>query len=186
MLAMVTINGSPTPASRTGVLLSAVSREIEKRLEISSQSIDLASDGPDVMQGLLRTDASERGEHLLRLAEAADLLVVGSPIYRASYTGVLKHFFDLVDRDAIRGKKVILCATGASHLHGLALEHQMRPLFGFFYAHTAPTTLYGVPADFADGRIVSSPLQSDIKQAVEEVVTLFGGEHVEEAETISA
>ena len=74
--------------------------------------------------------------------ERADLLIVGTPVYRGSYTGAFKHVFDLVRHDRLRGTPVILTATGGSQMHGLVTEHQLRPLFGFFGALSLPTTVY--------------------------------------------
>ena len=68
------------------------------------------------------------GKALIRALEAADLIVVGTPVYRASYTGALKHVFDLLHKDSLAGKPAVLAATGGSALHGLVTEHQLRPL----------------------------------------------------------
>ncbi|KWT71390.1 FMN reductase [Hyphomicrobium sulfonivorans] len=107
------------------------------------------------------------------MTEQADLLILGTPVYRATYTGVFKHFFDLVDRDAMRDRKAVLCATGGSPLHGLMLEHQMRPLMGFFSMQTITTGLFGLTDDFADGRVVSPDLNKRIERVTSEVVAAF-------------
>lgn len=79
---------------------------------------------------------------------AADVVVIGTPVYKASYTGLLKHFLDLLEPKALTGKIVVLAATGGSEHHSLVLEHQLRPLLSFFNAHTVPTTVYAKDADF--------------------------------------
>ena len=105
--------------------------------------------------------------------EEADLLVVGSPVYRASYTGALKHLFDLVDHRSLQGKPIILAATGGSSLHGLMPEHQLRPLFGFFNALTLPTTIYAVEGDFHDYALVSGKVRDRIERAIGEALQQF-------------
>src|SRR6059058_3539307 len=80
-------------------------------------------------------------QRALALVEAADAYLVATPVYRGTYTGALKNFFDLVPNDPkgsdpLRGKVVGLLATGGSDHHYLVLEHQLRPLFGFFGAYT--------------------------------------------------
>lgn len=110
--------------------------------------IEITEASRHLFRGLTRDSLDAAGEAIVRRVETADLLVVGTPVYRGSYTGALKHLFDLVDRRALAGKTVILAATGGSRLHGLVLEHQLRPLFGFFGAFTCPTTVYGAPKDF--------------------------------------
>jgi FMN reductase len=98
-------------------------------------------------------------------------LVIGTPVYRASYTGALKHLFDLVHHEAFLGKPVILTATGGSHLHGLVTEHQLRPLFGFLNALTLPTKVYAVETDFLDYRVSSQKILDRADRAVGEALT---------------
>ncbi|WP_181335505.1 NAD(P)H-dependent oxidoreductase [Hyphomicrobium methylovorum] len=172
MLTVVKINGSPTQPSKTGILVDAVADAIAKVTPVENFSIALSNVGPEFMCGLTRPDISAKGEELLRLAESADILIIGTPVYRAAYTGILKHFFDLVDRDAMRDRKAVLCATGGTPLHGLVIEHQLRPLMGFFAIQTATTGLYGLSEDFANGAISSSALQSRVDRAAREAVTL--------------
>jgi len=173
MRTMVVINGSPTKPSRTGVLLNAVADAIAARMQFTTYQITLADVGHEFMSGLTRPDITTRGEELLRITERADLLVVGTPVYRATYTGILKHFFDLVDRDAMRERKAVLCATGGSALHGLVIEHQLRPLMGFFSMHTMTTGLFGQSEEIMDGRVSSPSLASRVARAADEVVAAF-------------
>ncbi len=86
---------------------------------------------------------------------AADILVVASPTFKGSYTGLFKHVFDLLDPSSLRGKPVILAATGGGERHSLMVEHQLRPLFGFFEALAMPTAIYASDKDFADGALAS-------------------------------
>lgn len=173
MLTMVRVNGSPSAQSRTAVLLDAVGSAIARALPVEDHQVSLSDGGQEIFSGLMRPGISEKGEKLVRLAERADLLVVGTPIFRASYTGLLKHFFDLVDIDAMRGRKVVLCATGGTAMHGLVLEHQLRPLMSFFSMLTVPTTLYAVGDDIQDGRVTNELLRARIDRVVGEVKGLF-------------
>ncbi len=68
----------------------------------------------------------------------ADALIIGTPMYRGSYTGRLKNVFDILPNDALMGKPVGLIATGGSDHHYLALEQELRPLLIFFYAFVIP------------------------------------------------
>jgi FMN reductase len=83
------------------------------------------------------------------LLASADLLVVGSPVYKASYTGLFKHFLDILEPSRLRGKVAILAATGGSDRHALVLEHQFRPLLGFFEINTVPAGVYVSDGDLA-------------------------------------
>ncbi|ODA69066.1 NAD(P)H-dependent FAD/FMN reductase [Methyloligella halotolerans] len=176
MCLIVTVNGSPSPLSRTGVLLRATAHSVsEKLLGSRVEEVSLAADWKDIFCALDRSQVTPRGEASLRTAEQADLLIVGSPIFRGSYTGLLKHYFDLVDREAMAGKTAVVAATGGSPLHGLAIEHQLRPLLGFFNIQTVATGLYGGPADFEDGKIQGQAMLDRIERASSEAASLLLG-----------
>lgn len=135
--------------------------------------IELVDAAPILFQALRADQLDHSGRAIIDEVEAADVLVVGSPVYRASYTGAIKHLFDLVDFRALTGKKVILAATGGTPLHGLMTEHQLRPLFGFFNALTIPTAVYAVESDFS-GHVLTNPAVSErIDRAVSELAHLF-------------
>ena len=91
----------------------------------------------------------------MRRIEQADLLVVGSPVVDRALYGPLQALFDLVDHRALTGESLLLTATGGSLEHSLVIEHQLRPLFGFFGALTVPTGLYAQPADIKEGEIAA-------------------------------
>ena len=107
--------------------------------------------------------------------ESADLLIVASPVYRASFTGLFKHLFDFVDQYALVDKPVLLAATGGSDRHALIIEHQLRPLFGFFQALTLPIGVYAKDSDFTDYRVSSLDLQERIDLAVTRALPLIRG-----------
>ena len=97
----------------------------------------------------------------------ADALVIGSPVYKGSYPGLFKHFIDLIEPERLYGKPVLLSATGGGDRHALMVEHQLRPLFGFFMAHSLPTAIYAAARDFGpDNEIRSQDLITRIDKAV--------------------
>jgi FMN reductase len=78
---------------------------------------------------------------------AARVLVVGTPVYRASYTGQLKAFFDLLPRAALAGCVVGLIATGGVPHHALAIDHGLRPLVASLEGLSAAHAVYATDAD---------------------------------------
>ena len=169
---IVGIAGNVTRPSRTRVLVEAVLAALGTRLQASPELIDLADTGSEILRALRPDQLSEPGRALIKTIEDADILVVGTPVYRGSYTGVIKHVFDLVRQDAFSGKPVILTATGGSALHALVTEHQLRPLLSFFGAHTVPTAIYAVEGDFKDYRIVNPALADRVARAAGEAARL--------------
>ena len=148
------ISGSLSVSSRTTALVKAIVDRFQPGADVAL--LELAQDAPALFATLPRGARSGRAKAIIEAVERADLLVVGSPVYRASYTGALKHLFDLVEYRALEGRPVVLCATGGTPLHGLMIEHQLRPLFGFFKALTVPTAVYALETDF-DGYALSNP-----------------------------
>jgi FMN reductase len=164
------ISGSLTRPSRTTALLRCVLESLELRLAQPVELIELVDDAPHLFAALARSQLAGRGADIIRAVEEADLLVVGTPVYRASYTGALKHVFDLVDHRCFTGKPVLLAATGGTPLHGLVIEHQLRPLFGFLNALTLPTAVYAVEQDFAAFQLSNRKTILRIERAVDEAV----------------
>jgi FMN reductase len=172
------LSGSLTRPSRTTALVRRILDAVAAHSGSQSELIELAVDAPHVFSALNRGQLRGRAAEVIRAVEQADLLVVGTPVYRASYTGALKHVFDLVDHTAFAGKPVVLCATGGTPLHGLVTEHEMRPLFGFLNALTLPTTVYAIEPDFVDHRLVNAKTIARVERAAAEAVNQlawFGG-----------
>ncbi|GGZ15290.1 FMN reductase [Streptomyces poonensis] len=106
----------------------------------------------------------------LDAVRAADGLIVVTPVFSASYSGLFKSFFDVLDKDALIGKPVLLAATGGSARHSLVLEHALRPLFAYLRATTVPTAVYAASEDWgAEG------LAERIERAAGELAGLLGG-----------
>lgn len=103
----------------------------------------------------------------------ADALVVVSPTFQGSYSGLFKSFVDLVEPGVLRGTPVLLAATGGSERHSLVVEHALRPLFAYLGAVGVPTGVYAATADFGgDG---SAALDERIARAAGELAALTGG-----------
>ncbi len=78
-------------------------------------------------------------------------LIVVTPVFTASYSGLLKSFFDLIDPQALAGKPVLVAATGGTARHSLALDHALRPLFAYLRAAVVPTGVYAASEDWGSG-----------------------------------
>jgi FMN reductase len=78
----------------------------------------------------------------------ADGLIAVTPVFNASYSGLFKSFFDVVDEDALDDKPVLIAATGGTARHSLALEHALRPMFAYLHAVTLPTSVFAASEDW--------------------------------------
>ncbi|GAB3616467.1 hypothetical protein GCM10027416_10240 [Okibacterium endophyticum] len=166
-LRIVSVNGSLHAPSKTGALLEGILDQLERAHPIDAHRIDVSEIGPAFAGALRRDQLPDSVEHELRQIEQADLLVVGTPVYRASFTGLFKHLFDFVGQYELVDKPVLLAATGGGERHALILEHQFRPLFGFFQALTLPLGVYASASDFNGYTIGSETLARRIDLAVQ-------------------
>ncbi|MFE6997618.1 FMN reductase [Microbacterium sp. NPDC057659] len=171
---VVAVSGSLHEPSKTTALVRAIADAVADRADVDLRVIELTEIGP-LFAGTLRRDRlPSEIEVRLREIETADLLIVGTPVYRASFTGLFKHLFDFVDQYALVGKPVLLAATGGGERHALILEHQLRPLFAFFQSLTLPLGVYASDSDFDGYRITSPELVTRIELAAERALPLVG------------
>ena len=172
-VSVVGVSGSPTRPSRTTALVTEVAEAFADRLGGRATVIELGPLLGDLGAGPFRGDLGPDALRALAAVEAADVIVVGSPAYRATYTGLFKLFFDHVGQHALVDKPIVLTATGGSDRHALLVEHQMRPLFGFFQALTLPLGIFANESDFEDYRVTSVDLRARIEVAVTRTATLL-------------
>lgn len=125
MARIVTICGSPSPLSRTqGVL-----RHVAERLRADGHLVTGVAARQIPAAALLSADTTDPAvAALLGTIGAADALVVGTPVYKAAYTGLLKVLLDLLPQDALADKAVLPLATGGSMAHILAIDYALRPV----------------------------------------------------------
>ena len=150
---LVGFSGSVRRPSRTRTLVEHIGLAVTRRAQVSFRLHDLVDAGPGLGAAFAREDLSPQAAAVIADIEAADALIVGSPVYKGSYTGLFKHLFDFIEPAALAGKPVVLTATGGGQKHALVVEHQLRPLFGFFTALTLPTAVYASDQDFIDYRL---------------------------------
>ncbi|WP_405587062.1 FMN reductase [Streptomyces sp. NBC_01092] len=101
---------------------------------------------------------------------SADGLIVVTPVFSASYSGLFKSFFDVIEKDALAGIPVLIAATGGTARHSLVLEHALRPLFAHLRAVVVPTGVYAASEDWgAEG------LDGRVERAAGELVGLMQG-----------
>lgn len=166
ILNVVAVSGSLHAPSKTTALVREILDKLALELPIEAHLIELSEVGREFSGALNREELSAEAEAELRSIEGADLLIVASPVYRASFTGLFKHVFDFVGQYALIDKPVLLVATGGSDRHALILEHQFRPLFGFFQALTLPLGVYANDSDFTNYEVSSDALGARITQAI--------------------
>ncbi len=185
-LKVVAVSGSLNHPSRTTALVEEIVAALGRALPIESHLITLTDLGPSLAGALTRSQLPPQAEAELQRIETADLLVVASPVYRASFTGLFKHLFDFIDQYALVDTPVLLAASGGSERHALIIEHQFRPLFAFFQALTLPVGIYAHDSDFTDYRLTNETLRARIEKAVAKAVPVIWSNLEEKDEIVRA
>ena len=181
-LRVVAVSGSLTDPSRTTALVEAIAAAFGGVIATETHVIKLNHLGPHLGGALSRKELPDVAEAELQRIEAADLLIVATPVYRASFTGLFKYLFDFVDQYALVDTPVLLSATGGSDRHALIIEHQLRPLFAFFQSLVLPLGVYAQDADFENYKITNEQLTERIEKAVTRALPLVKSSFAERQE----
>ncbi|MEU3460536.1 FMN reductase [Streptomyces sp. NPDC006733] len=135
-------------------LAEATRRALSDRDEdrtVAIRVIELRELAVDLANHLVTGFPSAALRDALEATERADGLIAVTPIFSASYSGLFKSFFDVLDNGVLAGKPVLVAATGGTARHSLALEHAMRPLFAYLRALVVPTAVYAASEDWGSG-----------------------------------
>lgn len=157
-LRLVGVSGGLQRPSKAAALTEHLMDLIADAVPCEQRLVEMGQLAPQLAGAVWRSHLSDAVERELVAVEQADILVVATPVYRGSYTGLFKHFFDFIDQDALSDKPVLLAATGGSERHALMIDHQLRPLFSFFQARTLPLGVYATDKDFLDYRLQDEAL----------------------------
>ncbi|WP_386264622.1 NADH-dependent FMN reductase SfnF [Xanthomonas euvesicatoria] len=172
-LRVVAVSGGMQRPSKAVVLAEHLLELIADQVPCERHLVELGALAPHFAGALWRTQVPDTVEQALCLVEQADVLVVATPVYRGSFTGLFKHFFDFIDQDALIDTPVLLAATGGSDRHALVIDHQLRPLFSFFQARTLPLGVYATDRDFLDYRVHNDALAERARLAVQRALPLI-------------
>ena len=134
MAVIATISSSPSTASKTDAVLSDITRQLQRAGHVVVPVVlrDLPA------APLLRGDSTDPDiARAVAALDAADAVVVSTPVYKAAYGGLLKTFLDLLPQFALRGKVVLPVATGGTPAHVLVVDYALRPVL----ASLAPSSI---------------------------------------------
>ncbi|MCC6270589.1 MAG: FMN reductase [Microbacteriaceae bacterium] len=127
---------------------ATVSRLQGQGIRVQVDTIELRDHARDITNNMLAGFPSPTLADVLERVIGADGLIAVSPIFAASYSGMFKSFFDIVDPESLAGMPVLIGATGGTPRHSLALDHALRPLFAYLRADVTPTGVFAASADW--------------------------------------
>jgi FMN reductase len=158
---------------------ATVRRSAVLGIETEVTAYELRDFAVDIANNFVTGYAAPRLAQAIAAVEEADALIVVSPVFSASYSGLFKSFIDLLDNKSLDGKPVLLGVTGGSERHSMVLDFAMRPLFAYLRARIVPTGVFAGPMDWGqgdDGDAASAGgLGSRIERAAAELAAEIGG-----------
>jgi len=170
-LKVVVVSGNLGNPSKTLVLAEQIIESIQQYAAIDVDVHTLADLAPIFGPARNPAELGEAGKKVLESIADADILIAVTPVYKASYTGLFKHLFDFLDPNALLNVPVVLGATGGGEKHALIIEHQLRPLFGFFGAQTVASGIYASEQHYNGNRFVETVLNERIEAAAKQAIT---------------
>lgn len=103
---------------------------------------------------------------------AADMYLIATPVFRASFTGALKNLLDHVPVEGLYGKACGLIGMGTTDHHYLSIDMQLRPVMAWFGAHVLPGMVYLQSRHFQDGQLSDPQAIADLQSLARSVVAL--------------
>lgn len=144
----------------------------EQGVDTTVEVVELRGLAHDLADHLLTGFPSEALRRAQETVTGADGLVAVTPVYSASYSGLFKTFVDVLDRDAMDGKPVLLGATAGTGRHSLVLEHAMRPLFAYLRAVPVATAVFAASDDWGSTDATGGALATRTARAAGELAGL--------------
>jgi FMN reductase len=164
-MSVVAVSAGESASSRTRVLA-----DLALDIAGGGRLVDLAALPAD---GLLGRAPDPEVDAAVAAAAGADVLVLASPIYRATVSGAMKAFLDRFPTGGLSGTAVVLVATAAGPQHYLALDTSGRALVASLDGFTVPTVVYATSADIVDG-VAGDEIVARLRQAMAEAARVSG------------
>jgi FMN reductase len=136
-------------------------------------NLELRELAHDITNNLLTGFPSVPLHSAIDALTSADAVIAVTPVFSASYSGLFKSFFDVIEPAALTGTPVLMAATDGSARHSLVLDYALRPLFSHLKATIVPTGVFAATADFgSDG--AGRSLADRVNRAGRELCALIG------------
>ncbi|MEU6749681.1 CE1759 family FMN reductase [Spirillospora sp. NPDC046719] len=136
--------------SSTRLLADRLAESAAKALggDVAVEAVELRDHAHAMVDANLTGFPSGEFRTAVQAVTGADGLIAVTPVFNASYSGLFKTFFDVIERGDLEGRPVLLGATGGTARHSLAIDFAMRPLFAYLRANAMPTAVFAASEDW--------------------------------------
>ena len=171
MPTLLGIHGAVTPPGRLNHALQ-LALAGPATADVDTALLHLGDYAISFADGRNSADFSDDTGAVVEQVQAADMLLIATSIFRASYTGALKNLLDLLPVEALMGKPCGLIGMGATGHHYLAVDTQLRPVLGWFGAYLTPTSVYLQSRGFESGRLTDPQTVASLHSLTAAVIAL--------------
>jgi FMN reductase len=167
---IVVISAGLSVPSSTRLLADRIAAATSDALEeVTLETIELRPLAHAIADNLVTGFPSDELAEAIESVRGADGLIVVTPVFAASYSGLFKSFVDVLEEGVLDGKPVLIAATAGTARHSMVLDHALRPLFSHLHAVVVPTGVFAATDDFGD-----AGLDRRIERAAGELAALVG------------
>jgi FMN reductase len=159
------------------LLAATIAARRERGEDATVEVVELREHARDLADHLTTGFANASLRTAIDTVVGADGLIAVTPVFSASYSGLFKTFFDVLDKDALVGTPVLLGATAGTARHSLVVDHALRPLFAYLRAVAVPTGVFAAAEDWA-GAGTEQALAGRVDRAAGELAGLVAGRPV--------
>ncbi|PKB67624.1 MAG: hypothetical protein BZY81_04280 [SAR202 cluster bacterium Io17-Chloro-G4] len=170
---MLGIHGSVTKPGRLHQALEiALSSVDEQGTSVTTSLLHLGDHQISFADGRPLPAFSDDTEAVVQQVMDADMYLIATPIFRASFTASLKNLLDLIPVEGLMGKVCGLIGMGATDHHYLAVDTQLRPVLAWFGAQLVPSGVYLQSRHFQDGQLADPEAIAGLKELANGVVAM--------------
>src|SRR6266481_8367761 len=170
---LLMIVGAATPPGRLAAAIAMAAEAVRTGGgDVAVDILNLAETPIEICDGRPLEAYGPATQQAVARVAAARAVLIGAPVYRASFPGVLKNLLDITPVEALQNKPVGIVAMGGSPHHYLAVDAQLRQVLAWFGALVAPTAVYLTGGDFRDGQLASETARKDMAALTNTLITL--------------
>lgn len=178
MTRIVVVTAGLSEPSSTRLLADRLSGAVRSRLESAGRPaevevVELRPLAHAIADATLTGFASGDLAAAIESVRRADALIAVTPVFAASYSGLFKSFFDVLEPGLLEGMPVLVGATAGTARHSLVLEHALRPLFSYLRAVVVPTGVFAASEDWGETR--QGALRERVERAAGQLVDQLVG-----------
>jgi FMN reductase len=164
--------GAATPPGRLAAAIAVAAEAAGTGGDVVVDTLNLAEVPIETCDGRPLDAYGDATRQAVARIAAASAVLIGAPVYRASFPGVLKNLLDITPVEALQNKPTGIVAMGGSPHHYLAVDGQLRQVLVWFGALVAPTSVYLTGSDFRDGQLTAETARKDLAALSGTLITL--------------